>query len=178
MYFVFTLFIYFGQAKGSYFCDQGLNQGPRQKKCQGLATEPWWNSQDDFSRVQCNVESERNSLYSIILKSKSPSCTLKGSFTQVWFRKILVWCKYSNSDTFLYKVLQKSHSLILLSALAKMSLGIEKLSTTVYKFSKISIFMFYLTAQILSLVKYILEVIGSFNSGKLSNGLSTLKEIS
>ena len=70
MYFVFTLFIYFGQAKGSYFRDQGLNQGPPQKKCQGLATEPRWNSQGDFSRVKCNVESERNSLYSIIFKWK------------------------------------------------------------------------------------------------------------
>ena len=67
---------------------------------------------------------------------------------------------------------------MLLSALAKISLGIEKLSTTIYKFSEIPIFTFHLTAQILSLVKYILEVIGSFNSGKVSNGLSTLKEIS
>lgn len=124
------------------------------------------------------MESERNSLYFIVLKSKSPSCTLKGSFTQARFRKILVQCRSSNSDTFLYKVLQKSHSLILLPAFAKISLGIEKLSTTIYKFSKIPVFTFHLTAQILSLVKYILQVIGSFNSGKISNGLNTLKEIS
>lgn len=85
-----------------------------------------------LKKVNCNVESEIKSLYSITLKSNSPPWTLKGSFTHAWFSKIRFTQLYRYSKCWHISLenIKKSQSLVLSLVLAKMSLRFRKLSST------------------------------------------------